>query len=202
MHPRDLSFGFGQRHRRIAKPNTAGNVFRDPTLRCEDCSVTDRNVTHDTNLPGYCYMLSDASAPRDSCLRSNDRMPADHNVVRHLNKIVDLDPFLNPGSSEAGAIDSRVRADLDIVIDLDNPELGDFFVAVLHEFEPETVRSDHGAAMDDYTRTDSRSLTNRRIRINHARSSNNTFMTDVRPSADNCVIADAYGRLNDCVRLN
>ena len=106
VHPRDLSFGFGQRHRRIAKPNTAGNVFRDPTLRCENCSVTDRNVTHDTNLPGYCYMLSDASAPRDSCLRSNDRMPADHNVVRHLNKIVDLDPFLNPGSSEAGAIRS------------------------------------------------------------------------------------------------
>jgi hypothetical protein len=129
-------------------------------------------------------------------------MPADHNVVRDLNEIVDLDPFLNPGSSEPGAIDSRVRAYLDIVIDLDNPELRDFFVAFLHQFETETVRPDHGAAVDNYTRTDSRSLTNRRVRINQARSSNNSFMTDVRPSADNCVIADAYGRLNDCVRLN
>jgi len=166
MHPRDLSFGFGQRHRRIAKPNAAGNVFRDPALRCENCSVADRYVTDDTNLAGYCYMLSDSSTPRDPCLRSNDRMPADHNVVRDLNEIVDLDSFLNPGSSEAGAIDSRVRSDLDIVIDLDNPELRDFFMAVLHELEAETVRSDHGAAVDDYTRTNSRSLTNRRVRIN------------------------------------
>jgi len=53
-------------------------------------------------------------------------MPADHNVVRDLNEIVDLDSFLNPGSSEARAVDSRVRTDLDIVIDLDNPELRDF----------------------------------------------------------------------------
>ena len=164
MHPCDLSFGFGQRHRRIAKPNAAGNVFRDPALRCENCSVADRYVTHDTNLAGYCYVLSDSSTPRDPCLRSNDRMPADHNVVRDLNEIVDLDPLLNPGSSEPGAIDSCVRADFDIVIDLDNPELRDFLVAVLDEFEPETVRSDHGAAVDDHTRADSRSLANRRIR--------------------------------------
>lgn len=202
VHPRDLSFGFGQRHRRIAKPSTAGNVFRNPALRCENRSVADRYVTHYTNLTGYCYMFSYSSTSRDPCLRSNDRMPADHNVVRDLNEIVDLDPLLNPSSSEPGAIDGRVRADFDIVIDLDNPELRDFLVPVLDGFEPETVRSDHGAAVDDYTRADSRSLTNRRIRINYARSSNNTFVTDVRPSADNCLIADAYARLNDCVRLN
>src|SRR5437867_7121820 len=66
-HPRDLSFGFGQRHRGIAKPNPAGNVFRDTTLCRKNCSVANRNVTHDTDLASHCYTLSNSSAPRDSC---------------------------------------------------------------------------------------------------------------------------------------
>ena len=70
--------------------------------------------------------------------------------MRNLHEIVDLDALLNPGPAKPRAIDSCVRADLDVVVDLDNPELLNFLVAAIDHFETKAVSSDHSAAVNDY----------------------------------------------------
>src|SRR6266498_6068845 len=129
-------------------------------------------------------------------------MFSDDDVMRDLDEIVDLHALLNPSAPEAGAIDSRIRADFDVVIDLDNPELRNFFVPILHKFESETVRSDDRAAVNDHARSNAASLSNSHEWINETRRSDYRLMSDVTSCADGSVIADSRPGLDDYVRLD
>ena len=70
--------------------------------------------------------------------------------MRDLDEIVDLYALLNPRPPKPGAVKCGVRTDLDVVVDLNNPELWDFFVAILHKFEPETVCSDDRTPVNNH----------------------------------------------------
>ena len=74
---------------------------------------------------------------------------ADDDVVSDLHEVVDLGAGADPGPSEAGAIHATVRADLDVVVDLDDPDLLDLFVAAFDEFEAEPVGADDDSAVED-----------------------------------------------------
>jgi hypothetical protein len=58
--------------------------------------------------------------------------------------------LLNPSASEPGAVDGRVCTDLDIIVDLNDPELLDFFLSAIDHFKAKAVRTDYCAAVDDY----------------------------------------------------
>ena len=78
-------------------------------------------------------------------------MATDGYVVADLNQVVDFGAFLNPSTAEAGAIDSGVRADLDIVVDLDGTCLRDFFMTTFTELVSKTLGTDHGAVVQDHS---------------------------------------------------
>ena len=69
--------------------------------------------------------------------------------MRDLYKIVDLYAFLDPRLAKARAVDGGIRADLNIIIDLNDPELLNLFLSAINHFKTETIRTDHRAAVND-----------------------------------------------------
>ena len=104
-------------------------------------------------------------------------MFADDHVVRNLHEIVDLHVFLNPGAPKTRAINCRVRTDFHIIIDLHNPDLGNFALSPVFEFESETIGANDCAAVNDHARTDLGSFADRDVRINETLSSDLRFVT-------------------------
>ena len=86
----------------------------------------------------------------NSTLRCDDSILADHDVVRDLHEIVDLCSFLNPGSTKTGPVDGRIRADLDVIVNLDDAKLLNFFLPAIDHFKTETVRADYCTAVNDH----------------------------------------------------
>src|SRR4249919_2011431 len=99
--------------------------------------------------------------------------------MRDLHQIINLHALLDPRPAKPRAIDCRVCADLDVVVDLNNSKLLDFLVAAIDHFETKSVRSDHSAAVNDYARADPASLANRHMRINVTRGPDHRLMSDI-----------------------
>jgi hypothetical protein len=103
-------------------------------------------------LPPHHDTLAHARAARDSGLGHDYGIYPNDNVVRNLHEIVDLHPLLNPCPTKSGAINCRVCTDLDIIVDLHNPELLNFFLSAIYDFKAKTIGADHCATMNDHTR--------------------------------------------------
>ena len=87
-------------------------------------------------------------------------MLPDDDVVGDLDEVVDFRPLLDPRAPEPGPVDGHIRADLDVVIDLDAAGLGDLHVPPAGEFVPEAVAPDDRAGMDDDAGADEGPLAN------------------------------------------
>src|SRR5260370_16595953 len=68
--------------------------------------------------------------------------------VAHLLQDVDRDPAADAGFADAGAVDARVRLDLDIVLDHDGRRLRNFMPIAGAGFrKTKAVRTDHYAVL-------------------------------------------------------
>ena len=104
----------------------------------------------DSNLSPDHDVIPDSHASGDTSLRRDHRIHADHHVVRDLHKIINLHPLMNPGAAEARAINRRIRSDLDVIVNLDNPKLRDFLLLAIDHFETESVGADYCPAVNDH----------------------------------------------------
>ena len=127
--------------------------------------------------------------------------PDDH-VVRDLHEVVDFHPFLNPGAAKTRAIDRRVGADLDVVVDLDDANLWHFFVPAGGHFEAEAVRADDRAAVNDDAIADPDPLPNRDVGINQAAGADDRLVTDITVRAEAGAVANPRARFHDRVRAD
>ena len=83
-------------------------------------------------------------------------MPSDRDVVSDLDQIVDLGALADHGIAGRAAIDRRVGADLDVVLDDDAARLRDFLMALRTWQIAEAVLADTSAGMDDHAIPDQR----------------------------------------------
>ena len=118
--------------------------------------------------------------------------------MRDLHQIINLHTLLDPGPAKPCAINSCVRADLDIVVDLNDAELRNFLVTAIDHFETKPISSDHSAAVNDYTGANPASLANCHVRINVTRGPDHRLMADVATCADDRVVADFCSGFNYC----
>src|SRR5450755_896106 len=105
-------------------------------------------------------------------------MFSDDHVVRDLHEVIDLRAFFDPRAAEARAIDRRIRTNLDIVVDLDDSDLRNFFVPAFHDLETKSVCGHDCAAVQSHTRADDTSLTNRDVWINQTARADARFVSD------------------------
>jgi hypothetical protein len=150
VDPRNLLLCFLERDRGTAEPNTAWNTLRDAALRRDDCAVGDFNMADNANLPGHCYAFADTRAAGDAGLRHNHRIFPDHDVVRNLHEIIDLNAFLDPCPAKSRPVHGCVRTDFDVVTDLYDPELLKLLLPAINHFKTESIGSNYRAAVDDY----------------------------------------------------
>ena len=122
--------------------------------------------------------------------------------MRDLHEVIDLDAFLNPRTAKPGPVNRRVRADLDIVIDLNKSELLKFFLAAIDHLKSKSVCANHRAAVNNHAQTNAGSLADRYSRINQACRSNYRFMTDVAPRADDRIVTDLRASFDHSMRLD
>src|ERR1051326_5541826 len=160
MGPRNLPLRFAQRNGRRTEPRAPGEILRNTALRCNNRSVANFEMADNTDLAGHHDIGSDLCASGNPGLRGNDRILPHDYVVRDLHEIVDLDALLDPGPAEARPIDRRVRADFDVIVNLHNSSLWNFFVVTFNHFKSKTVCANDRAAVNDDARADSRSFTN------------------------------------------
>ncbi len=122
--------------------------------------------------------------------------------MRDLHEVVDLHALLDPGPAKPGAVNSRVCTDLDVIVDLHDPQLLNLLLSAIDHFKTKAVRTNDRAAVNDYSRTDPASLANGHERINQARGPDCCFMSNVTSRANNCVITDFGTVFDDRMRLD
>ncbi len=76
-------------------------------------------------------------------------MLADLHVVCNLHQIVDLRATTDPGLAESRTIDADVGAELDIVLENDDPDLRHLVVDAVNGRETKAVGADHSPRVDD-----------------------------------------------------
>src|SRR5919198_5271554 len=143
------ALGLDQRARRRPEQFLAGrDIAGDAGLRGDDGAVTDREVAGDSHLPGEDDTAADPARPGDPHLGHDDRVFPDLHVVSDLHEVVDLGPAADDRQPQGRAVDGRVRADLDVVVDQHGADLRDLPVRLAIEGVAEPVGADDGARVN------------------------------------------------------
>src|SRR5215469_15169767 len=143
-------FPIGSRLRGCAGPALAGgNVRHNTSAPAENCTGTNRQMIGNPDLPCQHRGIAYNHAPRYPDLRDNQAMAADRAVVSDLHKIIDLGALADYGIAGGAAVDGRIGADLDVVLDDGPSGLWDFLVSRRRWQIAEAFLPDTDAGMDD-----------------------------------------------------
>ena len=136
-----------------------------------------------TALPDH-GTAGNASTGGDCGVRTNTDIVTDLNLVIQFYSVADL------GIAEGAAINRRITADFDIIADNNPPDLGYFDPDTVVIGEAKTVRTQHGARMDQTTLADPGFRTEHNPRIEA------TAGTDMTAGFDDASRADLHAGVN------
>jgi hypothetical protein len=127
---------------------------------------------------------------------------ANFDIVANLDQIICFSSSFDPGFSKSGSVYCIVGSNFDIVIDLDNTDLGNFMVASTVEHEAVTIAADHCAGMNDDPLPDAGALQNGGVRENDGIVADVDIVPhgDIRvqhdPLTNGCTAADDHSWTN------
>src|SRR5262249_53907695 len=118
------------------------------TARGNQRTVGNLDVSIDTNACGENDVIADLRAARDARLRDYDAVFANVHVVRDLHQIIDLGAAANPRSVKARPVDCDARADLHVVADFHDAQLGYLGIGARVQFKSKAVTTDDGISVN------------------------------------------------------
>src|SRR6187549_928095 len=140
---------FTPRPGEVAAPRLAGWDARHDARRSDQCRACPYGqVVANSNPPAHLDMVPNRDRTGNPGERRHHAMAPNLAVVPNLNEVVDLGPFADHGIADRAAVDGRVRADLDIVLDDDPADLRDFPIAGGAGQKAKAILSDAHAPMD------------------------------------------------------
>ena len=86
---------------------------------------------------------------------NKDRILAHNHIVSNVNQIIGLHTPLDPGLPKGGSVDGVTSADLHIIIDLNNTDLGNLVVLIAIRRKAKAIAADHGTSLDQNPASDS-----------------------------------------------
>src|SRR3982751_6106824 len=110
------------------------------------------------NAAAHGDTITDGDGAGNTREPGNNAIAADANVMGDLHQIVDLGPLTDDRIRHGAAIDGRVRADFDIVLNDNAADLRHTLRAFGAADKAEAVLADPGAAMNDDAVADQRVL--------------------------------------------
>ena len=111
--------------------------------------VADGQVPADTSLAGDDGMMPNGGAPGDADLAGDDGVFSHDHVVCDMHLIVRLDTGFNPCLAHGGAINGVIGPNFDIIVNLDNADLGYFSVLTVIKHKTVAVTADDAAGMNN-----------------------------------------------------
>src|SRR5437867_4506937 len=157
QHRRELGLGdpdpeeLGQRASIGAAELEAGRDVGDDTrLRAQHGAISDADMIADSDLSAQDHASPDFARARDPGLCRDDGILTDLHVVGHHDEIIDLHAASHDGRSQRAAVDRRVGADLDVVLDDHAADLGNLPMGRAVPGESEPVGAQHGAGVNDH----------------------------------------------------
>ena len=185
-----------------AAPARAGrNVIVDGADGGNLGAVANRDMAVDTRLAADRDKIAELDRPGYADLRNQQTMPPNRDVVSNLDLIIDLGAFADNRIAIGAAVDRGIGADLDVVLDNDAADLGNFQVALATHREAETILANHDAGMDDHAIADQR-VQDHRIGGNRTIAANGNGRSDYGISAYDCCFADFRALADDRARLD
>src|ERR1700722_7275994 len=107
-----------------AAPSSAGGHMRhDTRFSAEYRAGADRQMIGDTDLASQYDEIAHLDTARDADLGGDQTMPPDRAVVGDLHQIVDLGSLADRRVAGRAAVDCRIGANLDIILNNDAPRL-------------------------------------------------------------------------------
>ena len=105
---------------------TGGDGFGHPRFAADHNPIPDGNMSGHPDLSGQDHPFPQDSTAGNSHLGDEQGIFADHYIMGHMDQIVGFDPGLDPGLAQGRPVDGIVGPDLTIIVNLDEPSLGDF----------------------------------------------------------------------------
>jgi hypothetical protein len=136
-------------------PLSCGHVTRDAACTGYLCAVADRQMRSNSSLTAYCNKTPESCGPGDSDLCGDEAVPANRHVVGDLYEVIELRAFADKRVTGRSAIDGRVCAYFDAVLNNDASDLENFYMSAFVGHEAEAVLPDRYAWMDNDVIADS-----------------------------------------------
>src|SRR5262249_5024933 len=138
-----------------------GNIAVCAALRGDDNAVANLAMPGHAHLPRQDHVLPDSGRSSQAYLRAQHGVFADHAVVGHMGQVVEFRVPPNARFTKAGPVNATVGLDLHIVFNHDPADLGNFVpVSLIVLGEPESIRADDHAVVEQHVIADCAALTN------------------------------------------
>jgi hypothetical protein len=134
---------------------SCGHVARDAACTGYLCAVADRQMRSNSSLAAYCNKAPESCGSGNSHLRGDEAVPANRHVVGDLYEVIELRAFADERVTGRPAIDGRVCAYFDAVLNNDASDLENFYMSAFVRHESEAVLPDRYAWMDNDVIADS-----------------------------------------------
>src|SRR5438309_10790394 len=143
------SFVFVERLNRYSPPypRTDNLTGQNACFRSNHRSALHQNVIAKSNLAADDAIIFDGDAAADPGLRGNHDALTDIAVVSNMDQIVELGSLSNARATERAAIDGRVCAELDVVLDNHGADLRKLVIAHVAANVTKAVGADYNSSM-------------------------------------------------------
>jgi hypothetical protein len=150
-----LAFGLAVGISRTAEDGClVRDVAHDAGFRTDSGLIPDFQMPGNSRLRGDDAIVPEARAASETHLPHDEAMPANDDVMRHVDQIINLRALADDGGPERATVNGRIGADLDVVVDDDIADLQHFAVAAFVENITIAVGADDSAGVDADAMTD------------------------------------------------
>ena len=171
-------------------------------LRHDDTLVSNGQMTRDADLSRNGHAITDNGASGNTGERTNDAVLTNNAVMADLHKVVDLRASADAGPAKAATVNGRVRANLNIVANLGEANLGNLLMFAVDGLVTKTVCAQDDPAVQSHAVAEDRALAKADARVEQAVRTQSAPVTDVTASADDGAVPDNDLIFNHCVWLD
>jgi hypothetical protein len=151
-------------------------------------------MIHNSDLTRDDDILAELRTASDAGLRRNDRVFADNDIVSDLHQIIDFSASSDNGLAKRCAINGRIGADFDIVLNHDNSGLRNLNTAFPMAGIAESITANHDAGMENHSIADATTIADNDIGVQYGILSHLYSFPEKHAGIEDGVSANAYPR--------
>ena len=175
---------------------------QDPSLGSDDRALLHSRVIAKPNLAANDGVVFDHDTAANPRLRCDHNALADIAVVPHVHHVVELRSATYARAAKRRAVNTRMRANLNIIFNDDSPDLRKLLIAEVMTNITKTICANAHTRMQYHATSNRNSVVENDIWLKHTVVPNRHVVSEHHTSFQPRVSADARVLTNDYVRTN